>query len=104
MLDFLTNNFQIPATLVAELYRNRWSIELFFRWIKQHLYITRFYGTSANAVNMQIYDITRFYGTSANAVNMQIYVAIVAYCLVASVKVLYDFKGTTYDLFRILTF
>lgn len=85
MLDFLTNNFQIPATLIAELYRNRWSIELFFRWIKQHLYITRFYGTSANAVNMQIY------------------VAIVAYCLVASVKVLYDFKGTAYDLFRILS-
>lgn len=85
VLDFLTNNFQIPARLVAELYRSRWSIELFFRWIKQHLYITRFYGTSANAVTIQIY------------------VAIVAYCLVSLVKVLYGFKGTTYDLFRILS-
>lgn len=85
VLDFLTNNFQIPASLVAELYKNRWSIELFFRWIKQHLYITRFYGTSANAVNMQIY------------------VAIVAYCLISLVKAVYGFKGNTYDLFRILS-
>ena len=85
MLDFLTNNFQIPATLIAELYRNRWSIELFFRWIKQHLYVTRFYGTSANAVSIQIY------------------VAVSAYCLVALAKVLYGFKGTTYELLRVLS-
>lgn len=85
VLDFLTNNFQIPAIVVAESYKNRWDIELFFRWIKQHLYVTRFYGTSANAVAIQIY------------------VAITAYCLVSSAKALYRFKGTSYDLLRILS-
>lgn len=85
VLDFLTNNFQLPAMTIAESYRNRWNIELFFRWIKQHLYVTRFYGTSANAVSIQIY------------------VAVSAYCLVALAKVLYGFKGTTYELLRVLS-
>lgn len=85
VLDFLTNNFQLPAMTIAESYRNRWNIELFFRWIKQHLYVTRFYGTSANAVSIQIY------------------VAVSAYCLVALAKALYDFKGTTYELLRVLS-
>lgn len=84
VLDFLTNNFQLPAMTIAESYRNRWNIELFFRWIKQHLYVTRFYGTSANAVSIQIY------------------VAVSAYCLVALAKALYSFKGTTYELLRVL--
>lgn len=85
VLDFLTNNFQLPAMTIAESYRNRWNIELFFRWIKQHLYVTRFYGTSANAVSIQIY------------------VAVSAYCLVTLAKALYSFKGTTYELLRVLS-
>ena len=85
VMDFLTNNFRIPATMIAEAYRCRWNIEMFFKWIKQHLYITRFYGTSANAVCIQIY------------------VAITAYCLVALAKSLYGFKGTTYEMFRIIS-
>lgn len=54
-LVFLTNNFTLPALTIAELYRCRWQIELFFRWIKQHLRIKAFYGTSANAVRTQIW-------------------------------------------------
>ncbi len=52
---FLTNNFQLDALTVAELYRERWQIELFFKWIKQHLHIKAFYGTSMNAVYTQIW-------------------------------------------------
>lgn len=54
-LVFLTNNFLLPALTVAELYRCRWKVELFFRWIKQHLRIKAFYGTSPNAVRTQIW-------------------------------------------------
>lgn len=53
-LIFLTNKFALPALLIAQLYRARWQVELFFRWIKQHLRIQRFYGTSSNAVKTQI--------------------------------------------------
>jgi hypothetical protein len=52
---FLTNNFLLDAAVIAELYRSRWKIELFFKWIKQHLRIKAFYGTSPNAVNTQIW-------------------------------------------------
>lgn len=52
ILVFLTNNFDIPALTVAELYRNRWRIELFFKWIKQHLKIKSFFGTSPNAIGI----------------------------------------------------
>ena len=55
MFIFLTNNFLLDAPLVAELYRSRWKIELFFKWIKQHLRIKAFYGTTSNAVNTQIW-------------------------------------------------
>ena len=51
----LTNNFELPALTVAELYRRRWQVELFFKWIKGHLRIKRFYGTSPNAVKTQIW-------------------------------------------------
>jgi len=51
----LTNNFAIPAQTVADLYRYRWQVELFFKWIKQHLRIKSFFGTSENAVKSQIY-------------------------------------------------
>ena len=54
-LVFLTNQFDLPATTIAQLYRARWGIELFFKWIKQHLRIKAFYGTSENAVKTQIW-------------------------------------------------
>ncbi len=53
-LTFLTNNFSLLPLMIAQLYRARWQVELFFRWIKQHLYIKAFYGTSANAVKTQV--------------------------------------------------
>ena len=67
-LIFLTNNFTLPSFLIAELFRCRWKIELFFKWIKQHL------------------RIKAFYGTSENAVKTQIWIAIAIYVLVAIVK------------------
>jgi IS4 transposase len=54
-LVFLSNNFDIPAKTVAEIYKQRWQVELFFKWIKQHLRIKTFYGTSVNAVKSQIW-------------------------------------------------
>ena len=65
---FLTNNFTAKAELICELYRNRWNMELFFKWIKQHLRIKRFGGISENAVRIQIYCV------------------IITYCLVAIVQ------------------
>jgi hypothetical protein len=67
-LDFVTNNFLLPALTIAVLYHHRWRIELFFKWIKQHL------------------RIKSFYGTTENAVKTQIWIAIAAYVLVAIVK------------------
>ena len=64
---FLTNAFHLTALEVANLYKNRWQIELFFKWLKQHL------------------KIKKFWGTTENAVRIQIYAAICAYCLVAIV-------------------
>jgi IS4 transposase len=52
---FLTNNFDIPAKTVADVYKQRWQVELFFKWIKQHLRFKKFYGTSENAVKSQIW-------------------------------------------------
>lgn len=52
---FLTNNTEYEALTIAELYRERWNVELFFKWIKQHLHIKSFYGTSENAVFLQIW-------------------------------------------------
>jgi hypothetical protein len=60
-LRFITNNFAIPALTVAKLYRCRWQVELFFRWIKQHLRIKAFYGTSENAVKTQIWTAIATY-------------------------------------------
>jgi IS4 transposase len=67
-LVFLTNNFLLPALTIAQLYQCRWKVELFFRWIKQHL------------------RIKAFYGTSPNAVSTQIWIAIAVYVLVAIIK------------------
>ena len=60
-LKFLTNNFALPALTIAELYRCRWQVELFFKWIKQHLRIKAFYGTSENAVKTQIWIAVSIY-------------------------------------------
>ena len=54
-LVFLTNHFTLPALTIAELYRHRWKIEIFFKWIKEHLRIRAFYGTSENAEKTQIW-------------------------------------------------
>src|SRR5712675_207546 len=64
---FLTNNFQIPSPTVAAIYRQRWQVELFFKWIKQHLRIKRFYGTSPNAVKIQIWTAMATYALIAIA-------------------------------------
>ncbi len=82
---FLTNNFDIPALTVAELYKNRWKIELFFKWIKQHL------------------KIKAFYGTSLNAVKIQIWIAISMYVLVAIIKKELKIKLSLYTILQILS-
>jgi hypothetical protein len=64
-LIFLTNNFALPAATIAALYKQRWQVELFFKWIKQHLRIKRFFGTSENAVNTQIWTAVCFYVLAA---------------------------------------
>ena len=82
---FYTNNTDIKAEDVALLYKYRWRVELFFKWLKQHL------------------RIKEFYGTSENAVKMQIYAAIIAYCLVVIVQEEMKLKMDTYDVLRILS-
>jgi len=81
---FLTNNTDLTAEQIALLYKNRWQVELFFKWIKQHLKVKSFWGTSENAVRIQIYS------------------AIITYCLVAIVG--YDLKleHSTYKILQIL--
>ena len=79
--NFLTNHFTVPAPIVAELYRCRWQVELFFKWIKQHL------------------RIKSFFGTSENAVKTQIWIAVTVYVLVA---VLRKRLGLSADLYTIL--
>ncbi len=81
---FYTNNMGLTAEDIAELYKNRWSVELFFKWLKQHLHIKEFYGTSENAVNIQIYS------------------AIIAYCLVAIVGSELKLKMSNYDILRVV--
>jgi len=81
---FLTNNLILPALIVAELYRNRWSIELFFKWLKQHL------------------KIKKFWGTSENAVRIQIYCAIITYCLVVIVKHDMKLERSVYEILQIV--
>lgn len=81
---FYTNNMDVKAEDIALLYKYRWSVELFFKWMKQHL------------------RIKEFYGTTENAVKIQIYAAIIAYCMVAIVEVDMKLDMTTYDVLRIL--
>jgi hypothetical protein len=84
-LVFLTNHFKLPALLVAELYRYRWKVELFFKWIKQHL------------------RIKAFYGTSENAVKTQIWIAICVYVLVAIIKKQLKIEMSLYTILQILS-
>ena len=84
-LVFLTNNFDLPALTIAQLYRCRWQVELFFKWIKQHL------------------RIKRFYGTTENAVKTQIWIAIAVYVLVAIVKKRLNTDATLYTILQILS-
>jgi len=84
-LIFLTNYFTLPAFTIAELFRCRWKIELFFKWIKQHL------------------RIKAFYGTSENAVKTQIWIAISIYVLVAIVKKKLNIKVSLYTMLQILS-
>jgi len=84
-LIFLTNNFQLQALIIAQLYRARWQIELFFRWIKQHL------------------RIRSFYGTSANAVKTQVWIAITVYVLVAILKKQLGLDRSLHEILQILS-
>jgi hypothetical protein len=82
---FLTNNFPLPALTIAQLYRCRWQVELFFKWIKQHLRIKAFYGTSENAVKTQVWT------------------AISVYVLVAIVKKELKLDRSLYEILQILS-
>lgn len=84
-LVFLTNNFTLPPHVIAELYRRRWHIELFFKWIKQHL------------------RIKAFYGTSENAVKTQVWIAVCSYLLVAIVRKRLSLKLNLYTILQILS-
>ena len=84
-LVFLTNHFTLPALTITELYRRRWQIELFFKWIKQHL------------------RIKAFYGTSENAVKTQIWIAVCSYLLVAIVRKRLNLSVSLYTMLQILS-
>lgn len=84
-LIFLTNNFTLPAFVIAHLYRCRWQVELFFKWIKQHL------------------RIKRFFGTSENAVKSQIWIAVSVYVLVAIVRKRLRLKPSLFQLLQVLS-
>ena len=84
-LVFLTNQRTLPASTSCALYKNRWQVELFFKWIKQHL------------------RIKTFYGTSENAVKTQIWIAVSVYVLVAIIKKRLDLDASLYTLLQILS-
>ena len=82
---FLSNAFHLTPLEIATLYKNRWQIELFFKWLKQHLKIKKFWGTTENAVRIQICS------------------AIITYCLVAIVQHDMQLKRSTYEVLQILS-
>jgi hypothetical protein len=84
-LKFLTNNFTLPPLAIAQIYKQRWQVELFFKWIKQHL------------------RIKAFFGTSENAVKTQIWIAISVYVLVAIVRKRLKLDSTLYQILQILS-
>ena len=85
LLVFLTNNFELPALTIAQLYRCHWQVELFFKWIKQHL------------------RIKAFFGTSENAVKTQIWIAVAVYVLVAIIKKRLNVQASLYTILQILS-
>ena len=85
LLTFLTNNFCLPALAIAQLYKCRWKVELFFKWIKQHL------------------RIKSFFGTSENAVKTQVWIAISVYVLVAIVKKRLNIQHSLYMMLQVLS-
>jgi IS4 transposase len=82
---FLTNNFTLPAHTIAQIYKSRWAVELFFKWIKQHL------------------RIKAFYGTSENAVKTQIWIAVSIYVLVAIARKRLELDATLYQTLQVLS-
>ena len=84
-LVFLTNNFALPAATIAAIYKQRWQVELFFKWIKQHL------------------RIKAFYGTSENAVKSQIWIAVSVYVLVAIVRKRLELEASLYQILQVLS-
>jgi transposase len=84
-LKFLTNNFVLPALTIAQIYKSRWQVELFFKWIKQHL------------------RIKAFFGTSQNAVKTQIWIAVSVYVLVAIVRKRLGLESSLYQILQILS-
>ena len=84
-LVFLTNNFALPALTIGALYKSRWQVELFFRWIKQHL------------------RIKRFFGTSENAVKSQVWIAVAVYVLVAIIRKRLDLDFSLHSMLQILS-
>lgn len=85
VLIFLTNNFDLKATEIAQLYKHRWKIELFFKWIKQHL------------------KIKSFWGRSENAVKIQVWIAISVYVLVAIAKKKFQLKQSLYEILQVVS-
>ena len=85
ILVFLTNNFELDANEIAKLYKHRWKIELFFKWIKQNL------------------KIITFWGTSENAVRVQIWIAISAYIIVAIAKKRFNLKQSLYEILQVIS-
>ena len=84
-LVFLTNQFTLPAAIICALYKSRWQVELFFKWIKQHL------------------RIKAFYGTSENAVKTQIWIAVSAYVLVAIVRKRLAVEASLYQILQVFS-
>jgi len=82
---FLTNAMELTALQIADFYKNRWHIELFFKWLKQHL------------------KIKKFWGTTENAVRIQISTAIIAYCLMSIIQHNMELKRSTYEFLQILS-
>lgn len=85
ILEFLTNNLELPALTIAKLYKQRWQVELFFKWIKQHL------------------RIKAFFGTSENAVKTQIWIAISVYILIAILKKTLRLEHSLYTISKVLS-
>ncbi len=85
VMDFMTNNMTVPPEYIALAYKYRWDIELFFKWIKQHLHVEKFYGTSSNAVSIQVYT------------------AVITYCIIAMVADDYCKDVGLYDVARYLS-